>query len=190
MKKSLGYLVALCLASSCGSLSDNRLSQQDQMRLAQEAAGLVKSFAGTLQPQLLSAIQHDGPAKAIEVCSVKAGEIATTLSAQSGWSIRRVSLQNRNPAAVPDAWEERVLKDFAARQQQGEPVDQMVYTEVVDGRFRYLQAQGVKPLCLGCHGENLAPAVQEALGKHYPADKATGYREGQVRGAFSLSKGL
>ncbi len=44
------------------------------------------------------------------------------------------------------------------------------------------------PLCLACHGETLAAPVAEKIGELYPADKATGFREGDIRGAFVVTK--
>jgi hypothetical protein len=42
----------------------------------------------------------------------------------------------------------------------------------------------VKSACLGCHGPaaGLSPKVKEALAAAYPADRATGYAEGDARG--------
>ena len=41
--------------------------------------------------------------------------MAAAASQNTGWAIRRVSLKNRNPKAVPDAWEQAVLEDFDRR---------------------------------------------------------------------------
>lgn len=48
-----------------------------------------------------------GPGHALEVCSVQAPAIASLLSTD-GWQVKRVSLKNRNPDAVPDEWEAAV----------------------------------------------------------------------------------
>lgn len=49
-------------------------------------------------------------------------------------------------------------------------------------------AQKIKPPCLNCHGkkEKLSPAVLKVLKVKYPEDKAFGYRNGDLRGAFSV----
>jgi hypothetical protein len=39
-------------------------------------------------------------------------------------------------------------------------------------------------LCLACHGETIDPAVAGKIAELYPEDKATGFREGDLRGAF------
>lgn len=46
--------------------------------------------------------------------------MAKAASEQTGWMVKRVSLQNRNPKAVPDAWERAVLEDFDKRAAAGE----------------------------------------------------------------------
>ena len=40
--------------------------------------------------------------------------------------------------------------------------------------------------CLRCHGpaEGIAPEIRAAIEKNYPHDKATGYKRGDIRGAF------
>ena len=163
----------------------------DQAALKAEAIGIVKQFGGALKPELKKAIEAGGPANAIEVCSEKAPAIASELAASSGWSVKRVSLKTRNKeAATPDAWEKGVLEQFDQRQAGGESAEKMAYAEVVDGKFRFMKAQGVERLCLNCHAEQVLPETEAALNKYYPDDMARGYTLGQIRGAFSLSKDL
>lgn len=162
----------------------------NQAELKQEAIGIVKKFGGTLKPELKKALQSGGAAHAIEVCSQTAPDIAQRLRKESGWYIKRVSLKNRNRDAVPDAWERRVLKQFDQRQANGESAEKMAYAEVVDGKYRFMKAQGVEPVCLTCHAEKVAPEVEAELKARYPGDKARGYSLGQIRGAFSLARDL
>jgi hypothetical protein len=44
--------------------------------------------------------------------------------------------------------------------------------------------------CLACHGEKLDAKVQGAIHALYPEDRAVGFRVGEVRGAFTLSRDL
>ncbi|MGQ9427449.1 Tll0287-like domain-containing protein [Gilvimarinus sp. F26214L] len=163
----------------------------DTQALGAEAREIVQQFAGQLKPRLQQAMQEGGPTNAVSVCAVEAPAIARELSTGTGWSVKRVSLRPRNrTTAQPDEWERNQLERFDERQAAGETPAQINTAEMVNGTFRYMQAQGVEPLCLTCHGQNLSPAVSEALQEHYPGDRATGYTLGQVRGAFSLAKKL
>lgn len=156
-----------------------------------EAAALAAEFVGLLKPQLKQALTEGGPTHAIAVCADIAPGIADSLSAQSGWLVRRVSLKSRNASrAVPDSWERKVLLQFDRRQAAGEQPAELYFGEVVNGQYRYMQAQVVEPVCLVCHGKGLSDEVQATLKEYYPDDWATGYNLGEVRGAISLSEKL
>ncbi len=118
--------------------------------------------------------------------------MARAASEQSGWQIKRVSLGNRNPKAVPDAWERRALEEFDRSQKAGvEPAKLerwQVVTENGQAVRRYMRALPTQPLCIQCHGtpEQLGAGVGQRLGQLYPHDRATGYAVGQIRGAMTL----
>ena len=42
----------------------------------------------------------------------------------------------------------------------------------------------VQPLCLNCHGVELAPDVAGRIAELYPEDRATGFEAGELRGVF------
>ena len=159
----------------------------------------ARSVAGSVPPKLLAVLQTEiarsGPEGAIGVCNEKAPAMARAASEQSGWSIRRVSLRNRNPKAVPDAWERAALQDFDRRAAAHESPATLERAEVVkdaDGRLvqRYIRALPTLGLCTQCHGpaDKLSPAVTARLKALYPDDRAVGYREGDIRGAITLRK--
>ena len=182
--------ISIALAGMCFGPA-SQAENVDQEALKAEAVGIVKQFGGTLKPELKKALEEGGPAHAISVCSEKAPQIASKLSEETGWSVRRVSLKERNAdKATPDAWERAVLEKFDERQAAGEAAMLMAYSEVVDGQYRFMKAQGVEKVCMNCHAAEIKPETEAALKEYYPNDKARGYTMGQVRGAFSLSKPL
>lgn len=158
----------------------------------------ARTVAGSLPPKLLqmltAEIAKGGPASAIAVCRDKAPQMAKAASEETGWSIRRVSLRNRNPKAVPDAWERAALEEFDRRTAAGEsPATLERYAIVSEGGqpvYRYMRALPTQELCVGCHGasDRLALGVKERLHELYPDDKAIGYRPGEVRGAITIKK--
>jgi hypothetical protein len=157
--------------------------------LESEAQALVSTFVSQMKPLLKGSVAERGPADAIDVCAVEAPLLADKIASESGWKVSRVSAKPRNSSrGVPDAWERQVLENFDARQAAGEPPNTINFGELVDGEYRYMQAQGVEPVCLLCHGNTIAPNVLQALERHYPDDRATGYDPGEIRGAISLRK--
>ena len=181
MQKSILFL--FCMAFTGSTMAEDGLQR--------EAEALAQQFVGQLKPQLKKAMTEGGPTRAIEVCASVAPKIADGLTVESGWTVKRVSLKSRNASrAIPDSWEKQVLEQFDQRQAAGEEPARINYGEKAGGQYRYMQAQGVEPLCLTCHGENLAQPVTDTLQHYYPDDWATGYTLGQVRGAISLRKAL
>jgi hypothetical protein len=161
--------------------------------------GEARTVATSVPPKLLSVLQEEiakgGPQSAIAVCKDEAPKLAQAASKETGWTVRRVSLRQRNPKAVPDAWEHAALEDFDRRAAAGEKPPTLERAEAVpdaSGRMvmRYMRALPVVELCTQCHGtpDRLSAAVQERLKSLYPDDQATGYSVGQIRGAMTLSK--
>jgi hypothetical protein len=169
----------------------------DDAQLLDEARKVANSLPPKLITRLQEEIAKSGPDGAIPVCKDMAPQLAKELSAQSGWKIKRVTLKTRNEQrATPDAWEKEALEEFDRRAAAGEKPAQMEKGAVVEDNgvrvYRYVKALPVQPLCLACHGtqEQIPPSVKARLTEQYPHDKATGYSEGQIRGAISVSKPL
>ena len=146
--------------------------------------------------KLKTEIDKGGPEGAIEVCRDKAPAMAKAASEENGWAIRRVSLKNRNPKAVPDSWERAALEDFDRRAAAGETAMTLEKAEVVseNGKQvrRYMRALPTQELCMNCHGpvDKMTPAVIAKLKALYPEDRGTGYTVGQIRGAMTIRKAM
>ena len=135
-------------------------------------------------------LQKSGPLEAISVCNIEAPKIAASISYNSNVLIKRTSLKLRNPQNAPDAWEQKQLEEFQNRFNTGTDITSLEFYEFMkadSGKwFRYMKAISVGEPCLLCHGENIAPPIGAKLQEYYPNDLATGYRVGELRGAFSV----
>jgi len=187
MKKTL---ITLCLATLASGVSagSDEAAELDQARKATAA------FAGALKSELVSAMQSGGPIEAIDVCNTRAGLISEEVSLEQGMTLSRVSVRNRNPGNAPNEWQAAVLESFEARKEAGEAPGALAWHEIADTgngkEFRFMKAIPTGAVCLACHGETLAPPVAEKLAELYPEDKATGYSEGDLRGAFVVTKNM
>jgi hypothetical protein len=185
---SLGLAAAALLNAPCAMAADEPWML--------EARTVATAVPPKLLQALTEAIAKSGPADAVTVCQDTAPKMAKAASEQSGWQIRRVSLRNRNPKAVPDAWERETLEDFDRQAAAGlAPASlERAVIQTVDGKpvQRYMRALPTQGLCLSCHGagEALPPGVAERLKALYPDDKAVGYSLGQIRGAMTLKRAL
>lgn len=195
---SLGLVLAACGGESKQANVENSTSAaptHDKAALTEEAKGAVKALGGTLKGELQAAMKAGGSVNAVGVCNTRAPEIASSVSAEKGLQISRVSLKNRNPEmGTPNEWQTAVLNKFEERKAAGEDPNTIAYSEVVeqDGKheFRFMKAVPTGGVCLACHGEKLAPDVAAKINELYPHDKATGYQAGDIRGAFVVVKAL
>jgi hypothetical protein len=162
----------------------------NQEEALSEARRLADELGDKLRGLLFQELQRGGPASAARVCSELAHEITREFNRDTGRNARRVSLRVRNPRNVPDDYERRVLARM-----DGEILQKRLASEYVDvvtdqkrTVLRYMRPLIVAPVCILCHGptETMAEEVKRIIAERYPADRATGFREGDLRGAISV----
>lgn len=192
MKRVIPFLMA-GIVSVTASAQDPAPAP-DVAALEQQAQTITQQFGGQLKALLQANLMSGGPVQAMQVCKVNAPEIAQGVSQQQGWDVGRTSTKVRNPENKPDAWEARVLADWADKIQRGAPVAGLKASEMVEQNgvrtYRYMAAIPTGEVCLNCHGTQLSGQVKETLKALYPQDQATGFKLGELRGAFTLQKSL
>ena len=174
---------------------DCRSDQKSDVEMEVTAAkAAIMELATALQSELKAAMQTGGPVAAIGVCNTQAMPITQKVAVEQGLSLSRVSLNNRNPANLPNEWQTVVLEGFQQKQAEGKDIGSLVWSETVniDGEqeFRFMKAIPTAAVCLGCHGTDLSPQVSKVLAELYPLDRATGYQAGDIRGAFVATRKL
>lgn len=150
---------------------------------AERARAALQPFQRELMGALRAGLE-EGVVEAIDVCSVQAPELAADHS-EAGIEPGRVSLgrtsdrlrnpDNRAPDWVAPLWE----------RMRADPENAIPRTvRLADGDIGHVQPIRVAPLCLACHGSELAPEVAAAIDARYPEDRARGYAAGDLRGTF------
>ena len=188
-------LIVGALAIAIAIIGGMALADSNQRE--QAAAKVTRTFLQELSAAMNRELSKGGPLEAIKVCGELAPEIANRLSRENGWRVTRVGIRVRNPLlGMPDAWEQKILEEFAARAAKGEAFANMAHNEVVaepGGQyFRFMKPIAVQPKCLLCHGlaETIPEPIKKILKKHYPFDGATGFKAGDLRGAVSIKQPL
>ncbi len=175
MKRNTLFPLGLLVALAATAQEDERLalSRDTAAQLGQELAATLLTTLGT-----------DGPVEAIDVCSVEASPIAERLSEQAGARVGRTAPRIRNPESAPDDAAREVMAAFARDLAAGAPAPPEHFETRPDGSARYMSAIVLQPLCVTCHGSEIAPEIAAAIAEHYPSDQATGFAVGDLRGAF------
>ncbi len=146
----------------------------------EKAERAIGDLQKNLVTKLTSTLEQGGPIAAIEVCSHEAEGLAEKVSKEHAVELGRTSHKLRNPRNAPRAWVEPFLKDANEKKAAAfEPV-------VVDlgNKIGMLKPIGTAGFCLTCHGASIDETVRRKILEKYPADKATGFSEGDLRGVI------
>jgi len=189
----LTILLSVAALISLSSCSTSNMETETEAKITAYRS-ILKEFVGALQTELKAAMKEGGPVNAISVCQTKSPQISAAMSQKAGFEISRTSLKPRNAGNAPDEWEKTVLEQFEKRKASGIDPKTLEFHQLVENngqrQLRYMKAIPTAGVCLVCHGENIAPNIQAKLGESYPNDKATGFKAGDLRGAFSVTETL
>lgn len=143
---------------------------------------IVVSMQNALLRELTSALDKGGPQLAVKACHVDVAGITGRAARQPGVSAGRTSDRLRNPGNYPRRWAAPFVDAHAGR--PARDVDGFVVD--LGESVGVLRPIAQRPLCATCHGpaEGIDPAVRALLRERYPADRAVGFREGEIRGWF------
>lgn len=146
--------------------------------LMERAAGHLRPLKSQLQSELKAGMEK-GVEAAIEVCHVRAPQIAARLQTES-LEMGRTSHRLRNPDNAPRPWIDPILAKYRADPKSAGPE----IVRLSEGRIGYVEPILTQPLCLVCHGAAIAEPVRTRIEELYPSDRATGFERGDLRGVF------
>ena len=86
------------------------------------------------------------------------------------------------------------MQRFETRLASGEAIQKLIFKEKVDSesgsQWRMMKAIPTDKVCLSCHGKKIAEPIQARIEAHYPDDLATGFKLGDIRGAFTVKRDI
>ena len=154
------------------------ISVADNLSAAEAyGAGLLLPYKQGLK-QALVAGMREGPVVAVDACRIQAPEVASGLSVD-GVKVGRSSKRLRNPANEPKPWMQTLLQEWQELENRKPAI-----VELENATYGYAEPIILQPMCRTCHGEVIAPELQQVIAARYPDDRATGFRPGDLRGMF------
>ncbi|HZF71625.1 DUF3365 domain-containing protein [Sulfuricurvum sp.] len=157
------------------------LSQEQMIQKGTEVStALVQKLGGELKTQM----QSGGPLAALHFCSQNALSLTDQIAKESGTSVKRVSLQNRNPVNAATPEEKAVLSQWQEILKKSEALPPYKLTKLSNGHTVYYKPIVINnEACLKCHGDIAGDSpLAKAIKETYPEDHATGYKMGDLRG--------
>ena len=159
-----------------------------QLAIERGKAIAMETFS-LLSSNLQSAIQQGGVSNALPFCSLAASPLTSGMAAKHEVTLRRVTHRPRNPAGRADATEQAVLNRFAAMMTGTNPPPPWVTNLAPNTVTFFAPILLNSELCLKCHGEpgrDIAAENLAVIRKFYPQDEATGFKLGDLRGAWRI----
>ena len=182
----LKTLLLTSLLTVSAMAADNNDTQA--LNVKQEGIKYIKMLGGALKTELKTHMKKDPSGlEALAFCTGSADNITKEVNAKlpSYAKVRRTALKVRNDSVNrPDATDEKIMKAYEAaiEAKTFTPKDIKVVEE--GNVTRVYKPLITKAVCLKCHGNKLSPQISDALKSAYPTDKATGFKEGELRGVI------
>jgi Protein of unknown function (DUF3365) len=181
MAISICALLGLLLASGGQATSYAPEAAPAELKPAVEKAD--EAFAQlrvALLTRLTAELSSGGPLTAMSACHDAAPEIAKRVRAEQGISLGRTSHRLRNPENRSPEW--AAAHVAAAGDRPASDAKARVFD--LGDRVGVLRPIPAMAMCTNCHGpaDQISSDLREALAALYPTDKATGFREGDLRG--------
>lgn len=156
---------------------------------------LAVEYRQSLMSVLVSELQKNGPAGAVNVCADTAQSFTKAFGEKYGVEIKRSSYKFRNSENTPDENDLEALDFFSNLFLAGKLNPDTVFVKDLPGKeFNRYTAIPVmlRNECIVCHGvpADIDPKVRNILSKRYPDDLATGFKAGDFRGIISVKESI
>lgn len=179
-------LISVTATLLLGSPSDKQnVELKKTVELGNSSSALLLK---TLGQNMKSHMQKGGVMDALNFCTSEAYSLTQNVNSKldKGVEVKRISLKYRNPANAPTDKEAEVLKSFESL--NGALPAHLIET-VDEHTYKYYKPITIdKQVCLKCHGDiSKNIELKKAIDEKYPADKAIGYKIGDVRGAVVVT---
>ena len=176
----------LLLASSQGmqQKSQNKHELKNIVKTAQKSSKLLLKTLGSNMKKNMKA---GGPMQALDFCSKEAYTLTEKVNKElpKGVSVKRISMKERNPANQPQKDEAIVLEALAKLKSANVVLPKQIVEKVDANTYKVYKPLVInKKVCLKCHGDIQNKKLKAEIEKRYPADKATHYKMGDLRGAI------
>lgn len=176
------FIIPLTLVSTL-LIASPSAEEQATLKGNQISAALLQKLGSELKTQM----QTSGAMGALNFCSQNALTLTEQIAKESKTSIKRASINYRNPVNKANTEETALLNTWSNLVKNGQPLPAQKLVNVSDSTIMYYKPLMINnEACLKCHG-NVEGELAKAIKTAYPEDKATGYKMGDLRGMIAIT---
>ena len=186
MKKFVSFIgVVLFLFSGC----QKELTEKDKKEYIVKGQEIAQNSAEHLGGQLTKSMKEGGVVKALPFCNTMAMPLTDEMSEKYNASVKRTSHKVRNEKNKPTSEETRVLNEYKNLIEAKKKLNPIVELDEA-GKPHFYAPILIQEKCLACHGkvdENMSVRTDSIIRSYYPNDAATGFKEDDLRGIWSIT---
>jgi hypothetical protein len=165
----------------------NSVQNDDQAAVyLKQGDSIVKITFDTLRKTLIKAISTKGLSGTLMLCNVQAKPI-TGMYTSEGITVGRVTDKNRNPENTLSAFDQAVWEKYRDQVAKKDSLKSVLISR--NNEFHYYKPIFIQPMCLNCHGtpgKEISKELLTVIDSLYPADRAKGYKAGDLRGMWHI----
>lgn len=183
-------VIVIFFLASCKS-EEKKQQQAIMDEFTEVGNNIVKVSFESLGGNLKAAASKGGIPNAIKFCNTNAMPLTDSLAKNFNVKIKRSSLKLRNLNNYPDSLESYMLDLYLQIEKMRKP---MVGKTILasNNDVRYFAPIILKNDCLKCHGtigSDIKDETYTIIKEYYPKDQAVDFKEGKLRGIWSINFG-
>jgi len=185
MHKFFLIFVFVAVLSSCSKSLSKSEVEQYTIKGAEIAQTTAKKLGGTLVEKM----KDGGVKEAVPFCNTTALPITEEMAYKFNVDIKRTSHLLRNQKNKPNEEEVLVLNNYSKLFANNKPMKPVVEIDK-SGNPHFYAPIILQKKCLACHGEigiDVTKKSDSIIESYYPKDLATGFKEGDLRGIWSIA---
>ncbi|WP_456378568.1 Tll0287-like domain-containing protein [Lutibacter sp.] len=184
LKKALIISVLLSVVAC-----NNTLSTKEKQEYSKMGMEITKASFKELSSNLIQQMKIGGPSQAVPFCNVQAMPITYKMAEKFNVTIKRTSDKVRNSKNKASKRELEIIKEYSTLIKNNEALTPIVELDENNMKHYYAPIK-LNAKCLACHGElgnKLSVKTDSLIKSLYPNDKAIGYKDGNLRGVWSIT---
>ncbi len=185
MKKLLFLSLTILITASCS----NSLSDKKKKEYSLKGKEIAEATAKNLVTNLSQKMKSGGVSEAVPFCNSMANPLTEEIEKKYDVAIKRTSLLIRNEKNKPTEGELIILNQY-----KNSFIDKDTLKPIVNldnaGKPHFYAPILLQKKCMTCHGtvgQEVTVQTDSIIRSYYPDDKATGFKEGDLRGIWSIT---
>jgi len=178
-------LVFILILSGC----TKALSEEQRDKYITEGNEMALATANKLGSNLSQKMKEGGVKDAVPFCNTMAYPLTEEMSKKYNVEIKRTSDKLRNHKNKPNEEENNIIDYYEKALEANEQLEPVVEIDA-SGNPHFYGPIIMQKKCLACHGsvgKEVSMKTDSLIKSYYSNDKAIGFKEGDLRGIWSIT---